>query len=189
MSKLPIHPALTPADMVVLAVVAEKPSHGYDLWRQLEEADVGDWAPVSKPQIYYSLKKLAGLALIAPRSASTKPAGPKREVFAATRAGRAALKSNLRQAHWTQDRSPPPFVTWAALSRALSPKDQRQQIARRRQFLKQQLAREKETLVELEPYRVESADLARRLIDLVCAQFNTELAWLDDFEKDITSRQ
>jgi len=178
-------PALTPCDLVVLATIAAKPRHGYELWKLLDEANVKDWAPVSKPQIYYSLKKLQSFSLIAEKPASGKPAGPKREVFTATRAGRAALKKNLAEPFWAENRDPSPFTTWAALSLALSKEAKLDQIRRRRAFLKKELERERVTLKELEPFKVETADLARSLIGLTHDLFITELAWLDAFEETI----
>jgi len=180
---------LTPSDLVVLAVIADAPCHGYDLWKQLEAADVKDWAPVSKPQIYYSLKKLQTLALIGARPVKSKPAGPKREVFAVTRAGRAALKKNLAAPFWAENRDPPPFMTWAALSLALPARARLVQVQRRRAFLQGELARERATLKELQAHQAESAALARSLVGLIIDVFKTELAWLDMFEQYIKAKR
>jgi len=181
--------SLTPSDLVVLAVVADAPCHGYDLWKRLEAADVKDWAPVSKPQIYYSLKKLQTLALIGGKPSQGKPAGPKKEVFAVTQTGRAALKKNLGKPFWVENRDPPSFMTWAALSLALPRRDRLVQVERRRAFLLSELTRERATLKELEAHQAASAALARSLVVLIIDLFNTELDWLDRFEKDIKATQ
>ncbi|GJL93627.1 MAG: PadR family transcriptional regulator [Hyphococcus sp.] len=181
--------SLTPCDLVVLVTIAAKPRHGYDLWKQLEAADVKDWAPVSKPQIYYSLRKLQTSALISERPEDGKPAGPKKEVYAITRKGRGALKKNLAEPYWAENRDPPPFTTWAALSLALPVEDKIAQVQRRRDFLQGELCREQATMIELEQYEVETADLARSLISLAINQFKTELAWLDKFEKSIKAKR
>lgn len=182
-------PSLTPCDLVVLAVIADAPCHGYDLWKRLEAASVKDWAPVSKPQIYYSLKKLQAVALIGQKPTKGKAAGPKKEVFAVTQAGRAALKKNLGKPFWAENRDPPPFMTWAALSLALPARDRLAQVQRRRDFLQGELARERATLKELRAYQATSAALARSLIGLIIEQFSTELTWLDKFEKDIKAKR
>ena len=44
--------------LIVLAVLAEGPLHGYALNAELGRRAVEDWASVSRPQVYYSLKKL-----------------------------------------------------------------------------------------------------------------------------------
>ncbi len=177
--------SLTPCDLVVLATIAAKPRHGYDLWKQLEAADVKDWAPVSKPQIYYSLKKLQTGALISERSVDGKPAGPKKEVYAITRKGRGALKKNLAKPYWAENRDPPPFTTWAALSLVLPVEDKIAQVQRRREFLLSEIDRERETLEELEQYDAETAMLARSLVGLQIEQFKLELKWLDKFEEEV----
>ena len=49
---------LTQADVLVLAMLAARPTHGYDLVTELGRRDTGEGAAVSRAQIYYSLKKL-----------------------------------------------------------------------------------------------------------------------------------
>ena len=50
---------LTVADLVVLALLHERPMHGYAASAELEYREARDWAGISRPQVYYSLKKLA----------------------------------------------------------------------------------------------------------------------------------
>ncbi|HEY2236828.1 MAG TPA: hypothetical protein VGK01_25385, partial [Candidatus Angelobacter sp.] len=57
--------ALTVPDLVLLSQLAEQPMHGYQANLELERRQVQDWAGVSRPQVYYSLEKLARLSLIA----------------------------------------------------------------------------------------------------------------------------
>ena len=48
-------------DLVLLSLLAEQPMHGYQANLELERRQVQDWAGVSRPQVYYSLEKLARL--------------------------------------------------------------------------------------------------------------------------------
>src|SRR2546428_8054264 len=65
---------LTQADVLVLAMLAARPTHGYDLVTELGRRDTGEGAAVSRAQIYYSLKKLQRLGLItAVRDATPAP--------------------------------------------------------------------------------------------------------------------
>ncbi len=66
-------PDLTIPDLVILSLLDERPRHGYDVNAELERRQVRDWAAVSRPQIYYSLDKLARLGLIR-AAASQEPA-------------------------------------------------------------------------------------------------------------------
>ena len=49
---------LTTPDLVLLSLLAERPMHGYQANLELERREVRDWAGISRPQVYYSLKKL-----------------------------------------------------------------------------------------------------------------------------------
>src|SRR6185437_14992740 len=82
---------LTIPDLVVLSLLAERPMHGYDVNSTLEERQIRDWAPVSRPQIYYSLDKLLELGLTKTARDEKRAAGPERRVFETTANGRERL--------------------------------------------------------------------------------------------------
>src|SRR6516164_10709542 len=137
---------LTTPDLVILSLLDEQPRHGYEVNAELERRQVRDWATLSRPQIYYSLDKLAGLRLIR-GTASAQPAeGPDRHVFETTADGRAALADALERDDWTTGRDRPPFLTWMALSWRAKPGTFDRQLTRRREFLTRELARERGTL-------------------------------------------
>src|SRR6185369_5743731 len=75
---------LTIPDLVILSLLAERPMHGYEVNATLEGRKIRDWAPVSRPQIYYSLDKLTKLKLIRVRSQDSASAGPERRVMETT---------------------------------------------------------------------------------------------------------
>src|SRR5436853_184716 len=66
---------LTTPDLVLLSLLAERPMHGYQANLELERREIRDWANVSRPQVYYSLEKLARGGLI--RSLETEVARQK----------------------------------------------------------------------------------------------------------------
>src|SRR5215813_15032085 len=75
---------LTIPDLVILSLLAERPMHGYEVNATLEDRQIREWAPVSRPQIYYSLDKLLALGLVRVTSDDTPAAGPERRVFETT---------------------------------------------------------------------------------------------------------
>src|SRR6185312_9351997 len=75
---------LTISDLVILSLLAERPMHGYEVNATLEDRKIRDWAPVSRPQIYYSLDKLTQLKLIRVTDADSPSAGPERRVTETT---------------------------------------------------------------------------------------------------------
>src|SRR5947209_17860452 len=91
---------LTIPDLVVLSLLAERPMHRYDVNSTLEERQIRDWAPVSRPQIYYSLDKLLELKLIKITKDDEPAAGPERRVFETTAKGRDHLADALDRRHW-----------------------------------------------------------------------------------------
>ena len=71
--------------------------HGYEVNATLDDRKIREWAPVSRPQIYYSLDKLVGLDLVRVISDSEPAAGPERRVLETTAAGRDRLAEALEQ--------------------------------------------------------------------------------------------
>ena len=169
---------LTVPDLVLLSLLAEQPMHGYQANLELERREVQDWAGLSRPQVYYSLEKLARLGLITDAGDSEPALGPERRTFSTTAKGRASLATALEREAWTTARDRPPFLTWMALSWQARPGVFLRQIKRREAFLKTELAREKETLRAVEKEVGHRFHEAVWMIRLMIAQFRTELAWL-----------
>src|SRR5271165_213222 len=93
--------ALTIPDLVLLSLLAEQPMHGYQANLELERREVRDWAGISRPQVYYSLEKLARWGLLRAVETAEPAAGPERRVFATTESGRRALAHALAREAWT----------------------------------------------------------------------------------------
>jgi Predicted transcriptional regulators len=180
---------LTVPDLVVLSLLAEQPMHGYQANLELERRQVHDWAGVSRPQVYYSLEKLARLGLIAETGDRESSLGPERRIFSTTAKGRAALTAALEREDWTNQRDRPPFLTWVALSWQASPAAVLQQLRRREQFLETELVREQETLRAVEKEVGHAFHEAVWMIKLVIEQFRTELSWLRQVAAEIPHRE
>src|SRR6266853_1881729 len=88
---------LTTPDLVLLSLLAERSMHGYEANLELERRCIRDWAAISRPQVYYSLEKLAAAGFIRKMRSSEPAAGPERTVFETTLAGRAATADALER--------------------------------------------------------------------------------------------
>src|SRR5215472_4208706 len=130
---------LTTPDLVLLSLLAERPMHGYQANALLEFRKVREWAGVSRPQVYYSLDKLAELELIR-AVASKETGGPERSVFETTARGRAALADALERDDWADQKERPAFLTWMALSWQCRAGIFLRQLRRRQKFLEDELA-------------------------------------------------
>jgi DNA-binding PadR family transcriptional regulator len=180
--------ALTTPDLVLLSLLAERGMHGYEANLELERRCVRDWAGISRPQVYYSLEKLAGAGFIRAGESEEPAAGPERRVFETTAKGRHALSEALEREDWTTQRDRPAFLTWVALSWQARQGVFATQIRRRRKFLEKELAREEETLRGIlkevgHPYHE-----AVWMVSLMIEQFKAELRWLRKLAKELPRR-
>jgi len=180
--------ALTTPDLVLLSLLDERPMHGYQANAELERREIRDWAAISRPQVYYSLEKLARLGLTRSASDDIPAAGPERTVYRTTEKGRAALAAALEREDWVTQRERPPFLTWIALSWQAPPGVFREQIRRRRKFLQAELAREEETLRSIKAEVGHDFHEAVWMVTLMIDQFRTELRWLDKMERELPKR-
>jgi DNA-binding PadR family transcriptional regulator len=173
---------LTLPDLVVLCLLAERPMHGYELNQELERRDVRDWAGISRPQVYYSLKKLARSGHIARAGSGGGRLGPERQVWRLSAAGRRGLTQALGREEWAVQRPPPPFLTWLALSPFAEPADRLRLIRRRGNYLREQLARERSTLEQIQADTGPMILAATLGVRLVIRQWEVELKWLEEVE-------
>lgn len=180
--------SLTTPDLVILSLLAERGMHGYEVNLELERREVRDWVGISRPQIYYSLEKLAAAKLIGAGHSDEPATGPERRVFQTTAKGRQALGNALEQEQWTTQRDRPPFLTWIALSWQARRGVFQKQIARRRKFLNSELEREEQTLNSIfkevgHPYHE-----AVWMVTLMIEQIKTELQWLRKIANELPRR-
>jgi DNA-binding PadR family transcriptional regulator len=180
--------APTTPDLVILSLLAERGMYGYQVNLELERRCVREWAAISRPQIYYSLEKLAAAGLIRAGGSNEPSAGPERRVFETTAKGRHALSDALDREEWTTQRDRPAFLTWVAMSWQARGGVFQKQIARRKKFLESEMAREEETLRSIleevgHPYHE-----AVWMVTLMIEQFKTELLWLRKLKRELPRR-
>jgi DNA-binding PadR family transcriptional regulator len=181
-------PRLTTPDLVLLSLLAERPMHGYQANAELERREIRDWAGISRPQVYYSLEKLAQRGLIRALKTDEPAWGPERSSFETTAKGRAALADTLEGEEWTVQRDRPPFLTWMALSWQARPGVFRRQILRRQKFLEQELNREKETLASILKEVGHAYHEAVWMVSLMIGQLETERRWTKRVEREMRKR-
>ena len=179
---------LTTPDLVLLSLLADRPMHGYQANLELERRQVRDWAGISRPQVYYSLEKLARLGLIRGATSDEPVAGPERSVFSSTAAGRAALADGLEREEWTTGRERPPFLTWIALSWQARPGVFERQLRMREKFVKKELAREEATLRSVRAEVGHRFHEAVWMLSLTIQQLRTELRWLRKMAREVRRR-
>ncbi len=188
MSSKKLTTKLTTSDLVLLSLLAERPMHGYQANALFEFRKVRDWAGVSRPQVYYSLEKLARLGLPRTDERSAEIAGPERRVFATTDAGRAALADALEREDWTCQLDRPAFLAWLALSWQCRAGVVQMQLDRRRAFLEARLARKQQTLADVRREVGHGHHEAVWMLELTVAQIETEIEWLTKVNRELPRR-
>jgi DNA-binding PadR family transcriptional regulator len=162
--------------------------HGYQANAELVRREIRDWAGLSRPQVYYSLEKLARGDFIRPADTGELAAGPERVTYATTAKGRTALTAALAREDWATQRERPAFLTWLALSWQASPETVRQQLHRRAEFLQKEIVREKETLASVLQEVGHRYHEAVWMLELMIEKFETELRWVRRVTEQIRHR-
>ena len=88
---------MTNAELVLLSLIAEKPSHGYDLEKLIEERGMRNWTEIAFSSIYFLLNKLVRDGLITSIPAPAAGRGPAKKVYSLLPAGMQALRQGVRE--------------------------------------------------------------------------------------------
>lgn len=81
---------LTESEVTLLGLLAERPRHGFDLEKVIDERGMRQWTQIGFSSIYYLLGKLDGRGLVEEVAVERGGPGRARRVYAVTAAGRAA---------------------------------------------------------------------------------------------------
>jgi DNA-binding PadR family transcriptional regulator len=79
---------ITPTDLLLLALLAEEPSYGWQLDEKLKARRADLWAEYSRPHLYYSLRKLNRHGYLEPQAGDQRES---RRIYALAAKGRQAL--------------------------------------------------------------------------------------------------
>lgn len=179
---------MTTADLIVLSVLIQAgPMHGYEVWQRLTDSDVGDWASVSRAQVYYSLAKLQKSEFLQRLDGDRDSRGPERTTLLATSAARTAVSEALATATWTRRDPPSPFTTWCALAQCAEQSVVKEQITRRRSVLIAEIAREEATSSMLARASMREATVGLALTRMAIERMRAELAGLEALEQALQS--
>jgi PadR family transcriptional regulator AphA len=89
---------LAPGEWAVLALLCERPAHGWALARQLSPTgELGSIWSLTRPLVYRSIEILEARELIVPAGSEPGARGPNRTIFRATAAGHEAVAAWLAE--------------------------------------------------------------------------------------------
>jgi DNA-binding PadR family transcriptional regulator len=127
---------LTPAELTILGLVIERPSHGYDLERVIEERGIREWTELGFSSIYYLLNKLQARGYV---ESEAGPSSRSRRIYASTAAGRQSAAKAATAA--IRDATPlrPPLLVGLANLPLLTDRQITAALDKRRQQLDQRI--------------------------------------------------
>ncbi|GGZ93176.1 hypothetical protein GCM10010371_61200 [Streptomyces subrutilus] len=94
----PDRPDLPLAEWIVLALMAERPSHGFAIAALTAEgAEIGQFWYISRPMVYRSITRLVERGLITAVGAEESDRGPQRMIYATTRSAKTTVSRWLSE--------------------------------------------------------------------------------------------
>lgn len=160
---------LTNAEYAILGLLVERPCHGYDLERLIEERGMREWTELAFSSIYYILKKLQQRQLIEPRRTSKKKT---RKTYAPTSNGHALHGETTLRLLGKPDPSYPSVLLGMANWSTLKPEQALNALQKRSTALKA-------TLACLSDKARPDPAFVEVLFDYSITQIKAELDWIE----------
>ena len=181
-------PQLTIRDLVVLDLFSDGPLYGYRINTELEQRGIQRWFEVSRAQIYVSLEKLRDgqfLEVVAESPAYSH--GPERQIYRISEHGRQALRGAWeRDWDWSSHQGLSMFAGLMRLIHHAEPQQIKEQIAKRRRALEQEISSREATLAESPMEGEFKGRLTTLAVSYIILQLHAELAWLNSLEGEVT---
>ncbi|GAA1995589.1 helix-turn-helix transcriptional regulator [Catenulispora subtropica] len=172
--------SLTPAELTILGLVIEKPSHGYELEQVIERRGIREWTDLGFSSIYYLLGRLEKRGLVTAEPSAGPAAGPKaRRVFRATGAGVAEARDATLALLSSTRPSFSPFLTALAYRPLVGEREFTAAVRQRRDALAAQIAAVQGARAAQQPLPPH----AEAVFDYSLHLMRAEKAWLDQAGK------
>jgi DNA-binding PadR family transcriptional regulator len=175
---------VTNADLAVLSLLSENPSHGYDLEAKIEARGMRDWTDIGFSSIYAILKKLEKKGWVEAEGARSVGQGAPRKVYRITPEGRDAQFNAVLEALSTPGRPNSSFLLGLS-NLPMVPKDQAlQAMGQYASALETRLTQ----LLTREDEQQPLPDFVQAMFDYSTAMIATELAWLNEYMQRVETQ-
>jgi DNA-binding PadR family transcriptional regulator len=161
----------------VLAMLAEGPSHGYDLGVRLREVLGPFGTSLNAGQVYVTLARLEKAGLVVHERQDGLPDRPDRKVYALTPAGGQRVAAWLEEVRWPKPDLAEFHLKLAAAGRSPSADPVRMVAAHRRE-LRQRLRGVQEAVLSQE-----AGSVTGLLLEGVALRLQADLRWLEACER------
>jgi DNA-binding PadR family transcriptional regulator len=173
-------PLSSKVEVVVLGLLAEEPSYGYDLLDRFRARSLGSWVEVSKASVYQVLKRLERDGLVTGTSQEGTD-GPDRRVYRIAKAGR----DRLRRALMERAAAAGPYETDAGIAlgfgHLLPAADARKAVDARERTVREAIATVDAELARAASDRSAGRPISDSMLQQQRALATSELAWLKTY--------
>lgn len=169
---------MTNAELTILSLLAERPCHGYEIERLIEERGMREWTEIGFSSIYYVLGRLEKERLVESVVEERVGKGPNRRLFRVTPAGREAWQAAVYRALSVPEPVHSPFMLGLANLPGLTTDKVLTALTAYRQRLAERLIH---IAGERQRQRSTAPDFVDALFDRSEALIHAELTWLDRF--------
>jgi DNA-binding PadR family transcriptional regulator len=138
-------------ELAVLAFLAEKPMHPYEMQRLLGERHKDELLILKRGSLYHAINRLLDLALIEPQGTSRTGKRPVRTTYGITQSGRVALVGWIHEMIAVPLQESSEFMAALSFLVHLTPKDALPQLKQRVRWLEQNIAELDSSIASLTP--------------------------------------
>jgi DNA-binding PadR family transcriptional regulator len=167
---------MTNAELAILTLVAERPRHGYEIERVIEERGMREWTEIGFSSIYYLLKKLEREGLIEGQLEAARR-GAARKVYRLTPAGRVAARAGVMEALSVPHRCYPPLQLGLANLSGIPATEAVAALREHREALGEQLARLQARRESQQPL----PSFVDAMFDYSATMIQAEKGWIEKF--------
>jgi DNA-binding PadR family transcriptional regulator len=168
-------------EAVVLGILSEKPSYGYEIESTIQDRSIRYWTDIAFSSIYYVLRRLEEQSLV--ESTKDEVDGRLRKMYKATDAGEEELATKLGVALLTLEKHQPTFNLGVGFMGRLGLEESLRYLERRRLAIREKLQTYSEALEGIKerdwPFYV------RGLYTRPMALLEAEEAWLEEYIEEI----
>jgi DNA-binding PadR family transcriptional regulator len=177
---------MTNAELAILGLIVEKPRHGYEIEKVIEEREMRNWTEVGFSSIYYILKKLEAEGLVDGQLEKPSGKGPARKVYHITSQGLDAYHMGTIQALSTPIPPYSAFLLGLSNLQGIPIKDSLQAL---HQYQRKMVERAEYLRLRWDAQEPHLPLYVNALFDLSMTLIDAELSWVTDFILQLEGRQ
>lgn len=169
-------------DIIILANLAMRPQHGYEIKRSVEQVHGSDFS-LNNGMLYPALRRFEEMGAVE-REVEHQQGKPDRHIYHLTSLGQEILHDLLVEFPPEVARSQTEFLVRVSFFDRLEPHERRAILAAREAVLRGHLANHERILAMVERERLPMPSYAQRTLTFQTGLVQRELDWIDDLLRD-----